>query len=96
MTPDDEKARRREQERGLEAERIITSPAWQDAYERLARRLNERLLHPEATDEEVLARRRELLTLYDVKRHLESVITTGRMAQQQLETVHGRTGTDGR
>jgi hypothetical protein len=90
VTPDDEKARIKERERGAEAERILASPVWQEAYEKLARRINERMLHPDTPDDEVIARRRELLTLYDVKRYIEGVMATGRMAQQQLETLNER------
>lgn len=65
------------------------SPIWQEAYEKLAKGMNDQMLNG-ATDEETLEAKRMLLLLHKVKRHFESVLTTGRMAVQQLEDDHGR------
>lgn len=83
MTPDDERKRLKEREFGLEAERIVSSVVWQNTYELLARDLNERMLSLD--DDETLKCKRELLALHRVKKTIESVMMTGKLASKQLE-----------
>lgn len=85
MQPEDERKRIKERELGLEAERIINSPVWQESYEMLARDLNSRMLSSACDDDETLKCKRELRALYDVKKSIETVLTTGQLANRQLE-----------
>ena len=90
MTPDDARLRRKEVELGMEATRIMESPLWISAYEKLARELNESMLSTASDDEETLECKRELLALHKVKKHLETAIVTGQMASNQLENASGK------
>lgn len=89
MKPEDEQARIKERERAAEAQRIMDSQLWQEAYEKLARELNNAMLNS-ASDEETLEAKKQLLLLHKVRKHFENVLTTGRMAVEQLEKDHGR------
>jgi hypothetical protein len=87
MTPDDERKRIKERDRGAEAERIFESSVWQESYEHLVQALMAKLVSPETDDEVTLEIKRRLNALHSIKRQLETVLQTGKMATEQLEAA---------
>lgn len=83
---------KREEEisRGHEAERILRSPVYQEAFQIARNQIISKWLNS-APDQEAL---RERLfsahkTITAVEKHLERVLTTGKMAQKQVEDTYG-------
>ena len=85
MTPEDERLRLVERERGAEAQKIIDSSVWHESYELLANDLNARMLSAACSDEDTLQCKKDLLALHRVKKHIENVLVTGELANKQLE-----------
>lgn len=81
--------------RGHEAERIVASPIWQEAFDLYQQRL---LNAWENTGVGKADDRERIWQAYQITKkvrvHLESIITTGRMAQRQVEELHGRKSTE--
>lgn len=85
MNPEDERLRLSERERGVEAQKIMDSVVWHEAYEMLANDLNARMLSVGCDDDETLQCKKDLLALHKVKKHIETVLVTGELANTQLE-----------
>lgn len=81
----------RERERAHLAKQVLDNPAWQEAWGWYADTLKAHLIAPDSSDETVLAARQAFLILNKVKRHIEKAMETGKMAEIQLERLHGRT-----
>lgn len=87
MNEDDHRARLKEREIGIEAQRIFDSPVWKTAYEQVAGAYLGRVMSPATTPEETLEAKAQLLALHRVKRDMESMLITGQMATEQLEAA---------
>ncbi len=85
MTPDDEALRLKESERGRQAVAILTSPIWDEAYTALVNAEMSRLMAKGLPDDEVLAAKRRVLAINDVKHALAEIMKTGQMAEMQLK-----------
>ena len=85
MQPDDHRLRLKERERGTLAQQIFSNPLWDEAYTSLINHQMETMLSARTDAEAVLECRRQILALHSVKRALETVMQTGRLAEQQIE-----------
>ena len=85
MKPEDERLRLGERERGVEAQKIMDSIVWHEAYELMAKDLNARMLSANCADDETLQCKRDLLALHRVRKHIEKVLVTGELANTQLK-----------
>lgn len=88
MQPDDEQARLKEVERAHQARAITESPLWDEAYQKLVNAQLSRMLAKSTSDDEVLECKRRILAIQDIKGHFASIMTTGAMAQQQLDEAY--------
>ena len=93
-----ESERLRERERGLRAQAIIENEICSEVWEKMAENARTFMEMPETTDEDVLEARRMLIVLKRVKVQMETIFTTGNMAQMQIaadtERSHGRASTE--
>lgn len=91
MTPDDERARIKERQRGVLARQMFDNPLWDESYTTLVNDQIARLLSEATDDEETIKCKRRILALYDVKRHMQTILETGRMADMQLQEAKEKT-----
>lgn len=85
MSPDDERARRAEVERGHQARQITEHPLWSELWEGYRSTLLERITDPTSPDDVVLEARRMLILCERVQRDLGAILETGHLAAMQLE-----------
>lgn len=86
----DEHALIRERERAHLAQQVIDNPVWQEAWAGFAENLQAHMVAPGTTDEAVLEARRGYLVLQRIRKQFEKAMETGKMAELQLERIHGR------
>lgn len=87
MQPDDERARRKELERGTLARQIFDNPLWDEAYTSIVNGLMGRMVAEQTVDEDTLECKRQILALHAVKRHFSTIMETGRLAEIQLQEM---------
>ena len=85
MQPEDHRLRLKERERGVLSQQIFANPLWDEAYTTLVNQQMERMLAASVSPDETLECKRQILALYSVKRALETVMQTGKLAEQQIE-----------
>ena len=83
-----------ERERAHLARQVIDNPVWQDAWTRYEETLKAHMLEPKSTDETVLVARQGILLMKRVRTHIEKAMETGKLAELQLESIHGRNSRD--
>ena len=77
----------RERERANLSQQVIDNPVWQEACDRVAKSYRSTMESASATDEAVLDARKSLLLLQQVRRQVETVMQTGKMANLELERI---------
>ncbi len=82
---DDDRARIRERERGHQASQILSNPLWAEAWSALEANLRAHMEEPSAPDEAVLEARRGLIVAKAIQRQIQTVMETGRLAEEQME-----------
>ena len=75
----------RERKRAHLAKQLLDNPVWQEAWTRYEENLRGHMEDPASSDEVVLTAHKALVVLKRVKRHIESTIDTGKMAEMELE-----------
>lgn len=85
MTPEDENARRVEVERGHLAKQITDNPLWAETLNGYETALLARMVDPAATDDQALEARKMVVVVRRVRRDIEAILTTGKLALMQLE-----------
>ena len=87
----------REQEiaRGHEADRILRSPIWEEAWASYEEKLLNAWKHSGSQDEQS---REKIWVAYQVcqkvKNHVQSILTTGKLAMKQVEELNERTSSN--
>lgn len=82
---DDKAERQREVERAHQASRILDCPLWAEVWDGYRGALLDRMTSPATLDDDVLVARRMLVAVEQVQSDLTEILTTGELAQMQLE-----------
>lgn len=85
----DEDALIRERNRAHQARIILDSPLWEESFQLYEDRLREHYESPANTDEIALEARRGLIALRRVRKHMETIFNTGKLADIELERSNG-------
>ncbi len=76
--------RKAEVERAHKARMVLENPVYQEAWQFCEDNLLAHITSDETSDEQVLEARKTLKVLKNVKKHLNTIIDTGKMAEIQL------------
>ena len=85
----DEDSLIRERNRGSQARAIIDSPLWEESFSVYRNALMEHMASISSTEEAVLEARRGLIALRRIKKHMETIFETGKLANISLENPNG-------
>lgn len=89
MNPDEEQQLIRERERASKARPMLENPVWSETWEFMEGNLRAHMEAPESDEGTVLEARRMLIAVRRARKHVESIYTTGRMAQISLDSLQG-------
>jgi len=86
----DENARIRERERGRLAQLVTDNAVYQQAWADMETNLRAHMESSSSADDTVLEARRMLIALRRLRRTLEDAMTTGKMAEIQMDNDRGQ------
>jgi len=86
----DENARIRERERGRLAQLVTDNAVYQQAWADMEANLRAHMESSSSADDTVLEARRMLIALRRLRRTLEDAMTTGKMAEIQMDNDRGQ------
>lgn len=90
MDDDDRALRRAEMEEGHHAVQILNNPLWQSIWSEFSERMVDVMTNPRSSEDSVLEARNMFLVVQKVRQEIETALTTGQLATQQLEEEHER------